>query len=108
MKLIGKTGKLLLVLVLALVATIHCSTTGFGPQGSIFTSTKIGIHGTATDASKQGSACVMSILGLFAFGDGSVNAAATNGGITKVSSIDLDGLSVLGLFSKQCTIAKGE
>ena len=107
MKLNEKAGKFLLVLMFAIFATFQCST-GFGPQGYIFTSTKIGIHGTSTSGTKTGSACVMSILGLIAFGDGSVNTSAANGGITKVTSIDLDGFSILGLFSKQCTIVKGE
>lgn len=98
-----------LVLVAGIISLfIHCSTTGFGPQGSVFTSTKIGIFGLNPVSSKSGSACVQSILGTIAFGDGSVSEATNKAGIAKVQSIDLEGFSVLGLYSRQCTIVKGE
>ncbi|GBF51647.1 hypothetical protein LPTSP4_31850 [Leptospira ryugenii] len=100
--------RFLLIFLFAVMFTIQCSTTGFGPQGGIFTSTKIGIHGISNTGAKTGSACTYSILGLIAFGDASVTAAANSVGIAKVNTIDLEGLSILGLFSKQCTVIRGD
>ncbi|MDZ4725598.1 MAG: TRL-like family protein [Leptospira sp.] len=100
--------KFLLALLFSGIVTVQCSSTGFGPQGAIFTSTKIGVHGISNSGAKTGSACTFSILGLVALGDGSVNAAASSGGIMKVNSIDLEGFSILGLFSKQCTVIRGD
>ncbi len=100
--------KFRLLVIFAAIATVQCSTTGFGPQGWLFTSTKIGVHATSNSGSKTGSACTFSILGILALGDGSINAAATDGGISKISAIDLKGLSILGIFSNQCTIVRGD
>jgi len=100
--------KFLLALLFVGIATTQCSVTGFGPQGWLFTSTKIGVHATSNSGSKTGSACTFSILGILALGDGSVNAAASDAGISKISSIDLKGLSVLGIFSNQCTVIRGD
>lgn len=101
-------GEVILVLLFTLVATVQCAVTGFGPQGSLFASTTIGVHGTSAGGPKMGSACVYSILGLIAFGNGSVQSASQNGGISKILSIDLDGLSVFGIFASQCTVVRGE
>lgn len=50
--------------------------------------------------SKKGEATATSVLGWFAFGDASVQKAAKDGGITKISHIDQKSTSVLGLFAK--------
>ena len=56
---------------------------------------------------KEGRACAESILGLFANGDASIEAAKDNNNITKVSSVSQDTTSVLGIFAEVCTIAMG-
>ena len=61
----------------------------------------------AANASKSGEACAKSILTLFAFGDATVTAAKTNGGITQVSAIEHSSFNVLGIYGKWCTIVKG-
>ena len=100
--------KFLLVLLFSGIFTMQCSTTGFGPQGALFTSTKIGVHGTSNTGAKTGSACTISVIGLIALGDASVNAAASSAGINKVNTIDLEGFSILGIFSRQCTVIRGD
>lgn len=65
---------------------------------------------TATEnagGAKEGQACATNILGLIATGDASVEAAARNGGISKISSVDHDSLGVLSFYSKFCTVVKG-
>lgn len=96
-----------LCLVCLMFLTQSCGTV-FGPQGGLFTSQTVGVYGTESNASKTGEACVQSILGLVAFGDGSVQNAAMNGGISVVKSIDLNSFSVLMLYARLCTVVKGE
>ena len=62
----------------------------------------------AGPASKTGRACSQSILGIAAFGDGSINAAKRAGGITTVVSVDFESTNVLlGIYSQFCTVVKG-
>ncbi len=53
---------------------------------------------------KRGQASVMSPLGLFAFGDASIQAAMENGGITKVHHVDYKKTSFLGFVFRKLTI----
>lgn len=58
---------------------------------------------------KVGMATATGYLGILFFGqDASVRAAAKNGGITKISTIDLKHTSVLGLVVTYQTIVTGE
>ena len=58
--------------------------------------------------SKKGEATATSVLGWFAFGDASVQKAAKDGGITKISHIDQKSTSVLGLFAKYTITVYGD
>ncbi|MBL8021137.1 MAG: TRL-like family protein [Leptospirales bacterium] len=100
-----KRGLVVLCLSIGLL-TVNC--VGFGPQGLLFSSTKIGVYGTEPGGTKTGRACAMSILNLIAIGDGSVQTSADEGGIKNVKNIDLEGFSVLGLFSQLCTVTHGD
>jgi len=57
---------------------------------------------------RRGTARASSILGLVATGDASIEAAAKNGGITKIHTADAQGTSLLGLFATYTTIVTGE
>jgi len=59
-------------------------------------------------ASKLGRACAHNILGLVAYGDSSIAAAKKQGGIEQLASLDHDSFSVLSLYSRFCTQARGE
>lgn len=100
-------GLFVISLPLVLIFASAC-TTGFGPQGGLFTSTKVGVYGTDTGGAKSGKACAMSILGLIAIGDGSVQTAADEGGVKTVKSIDLESFSILGVFAQLCTVTHGD
>ena len=50
----------------------------------------------------------MSILGLVAVGDCSVEAAAKEGKINKVSTVDYKNMSILGLYTEVKVIVTGE
>lgn len=59
-------------------------------------------------ASKEGSATCSNVLGLFAFGDCSIEAAASDGKITKIKSVNYEHFTVLGLYSSYTTVVKGD
>ena len=56
--------------------------------------------------SKEGKACAVTYAGAFAMGDASVKAAAENGGITKVQSVEAVVNSRI-VFAEFCTIVRG-
>lgn len=99
--------KLVVPVMLIAGGPIAC-TSGFGPQGGLFTSTTLGVYGTKASAPKSGSACSASYLGLVAVGDGSVEEAAANGQISEVTAIDLESFSVLFVYARLCTVVRGQ
>jgi hypothetical protein len=76
--------------------------------GSLYSGYKMGgVVGNGA-GTKTGEACVSSILGIVATGDGSISAAKAAGGITQVAHVDHDNFSVLGLYAKTCTVVVGQ
>jgi TRL-like protein family len=61
-----------------------------------------------TPDTKEGKACMDTILGLFARGDASVRAAKANGKITEVSVIDHSARNFLNITGEYCTIVRGK
>ena len=59
-------------------------------------------------ATKSGSATAKSILALVAYGDCSLNAAATEGGLTTIHYADYAYYSILGLYTKFTVTVHGE
>lgn len=78
-----------------------------GPNGVVFTDTTVPLSGNAAGSTKQGTAVCTGILAVAAFGDCSVEAAARNGGITQVQSVDAKIFNILGLYTTYTTIVKG-
>ncbi len=82
------------------------------PQGLIFTNFKapLDIDQSQTPVEqKAGQSSVTTILGMVSFGDGSLEAAAKDGGIKTIESADYQYLSVLlGLFTQYTTIVHGK
>ena len=56
---------------------------------------------------KEGVSCAQSILVLVATGDASIKAAARDGGITKIDSVDHYTRNILGIMGEFCTIVRG-
>ncbi len=61
----------------------------------------------AIGGGKAGEASAYQVLGLFAWGDASIQAAARSGGISKVNNVDREALNVLGIFSSYTTKVQG-
>jgi hypothetical protein len=79
------------------------------PQGVIYTDLTLPAIATANAQSpKVGTAECTSILALVAMGDASIAAAAKNGGITKIHSVDWEANNILGIIGKYKTIVRGE
>jgi TRL-like protein family len=98
----------LMVLVLCSFVISGCMIVASPALGVIYTDLKYGDTATtATSASKEGKACVQSILGWVAQGDASVEAAKKNGGIKEVSSVDHTAKSILGIVGEWCTVVRG-
>ena len=100
-----------LLLVLGISSLLGGCATVFSPvgNGSIYTAVRGPVDtGSASGASRDGRACASNILGIVATGDASIAAAKRNGGIASVASVDHDSMSVLGVYSRFCTIVAGE
>lgn len=67
-----------------------------------------GVVGGAAVGVKNGKTSCSSILGLISTGDCSIASAAKNGGIQKISTVDYDVFTLLGLYSKTTTMVTGE
>lgn len=80
------------------------------PFGGLYTELKLPVTATGNSgsASKTGTAECVSILGLVATGDCSIQAAKRNGGITKVNSVDWDAKNILGIIGNYKTIVQGD
>ena len=77
--------------------------------GFVYTETKAPVIVTENPVgSKKGKSSAVSILGWVALGDASVQKAAKEAGITKISHVDEKSKSVLGVFAKYTVIVYGE
>lgn len=76
--------------------------------GGLVTKIKAPITATAVSAGEKiGKAKCMSILGIVAVGDCSVEAAKKNGNISEVSTVDVETLNVLYIYSHYITVVTG-
>jgi hypothetical protein len=104
-----KVKHLAVVAVIALFAAFTTTSCGvLGLQGILFTKVK-GPHSlTQNDTgTKVGSSKAMNILNLVAIGDYGYNEAIKKGNIKKVSHVDIETFSVLGLFATYTTYVYG-
>lgn len=92
-------------LTLASCSTI---TTGSG-VGVLYTGVTEGQIATSNEVgTKVGESSTIGVLGLVSIGDASIQKAAKQAGISKISHVDVKKTSVLGLFASYKTIVYGE
>ena len=79
-------------------------------QGAIYSNVKVPLTATsAGDSAKKGiSSNCTSVLGLFAFGDCSVDNAKKNGNISRVTTVDYRNKNYLGIINIGRTIVTGK
>jgi hypothetical protein len=64
--------------------------------------------GPRDSGSKTGMSSVTAILGIISTGDGSVDAAARDGGISTVKGVDYHFTNVLGVYQRYTTVVHGD
>lgn len=77
------------------------------PLGLLYTDIEAPLAPKGEAGSKRGTSHVVSILGLVSTGDGSVKAAAANGGIHDVTLVDYEFTNVLGVYQRYTTVVYG-
>lgn len=102
-----------IVLSLGAVAALtlaSCSTVATGAGiGALYTGVTEGMLATSnTVGTKVGTSSSVGVLGIVAVGDASIQKAAKEAGITKISHVDVKKTGVLGLFAQYQTIVYGE
>lgn len=86
-----------------------CATVQSPLVGTIYTDVKSPVAVTNnSNSSKVGYSEATSILGLFATGDASVQAACKSGNISKIHHVDQQSTSVLGIFATYKITVYGE
>lgn len=102
---------LLALCAVSILALAGCGGPYAGLNGGIYTDVKFngpGDNTAAANYTKTGSASCKGILGLVATGDCSVDAAMKNGGLKKVTFVDVKGESILGIINTYTTIVYGD
>ncbi|MEL6365213.1 MAG: TRL-like family protein [Pseudomonadota bacterium] len=91
----------------ALALSLSACATPF-PMGVLYTDVDVPAGAAAgTSATKEGRACIQSYFGLIATGDGSVDTAKREGGITRIASVDVEVSNILGFIGEYCTVVRG-
>ncbi len=93
----------------AALAALALSVTSCGTYGGLYTDYVTA--GTATSntlGTKVGKAQRTAVLGLISTGNSGIQAAAKEAGIKKISHIDVQEFSVLGLFTTITTYVYGD
>ena len=80
------------------------------PLGLIYTSAQLPVTVGSGDIqfSKKGESKCQSVLGLFASGDASINAACAEAKIKKVAWVNQEVLNILGIYGCYKTVVFGE
>lgn len=101
--------KVFLVSVLASSLVLFSSCGAVGLVGAIYTGVTTPVAVTSNEVgNKVGTSSGISILGLVAVGQGSIDRAAKQAGITKISHVDVKTTSVLGIYSQSKYFVYGE
>jgi len=92
----------------ALAVLTGCATVV--PCGAIYTGVSMPISNSTGSVSytKVGHSTAKSVLGLVAWGDASIKAAATDGKIVKVQSVDYTADNLFGVYGKYTTVVYGD
>jgi len=104
-----KKFKYLAILIVSSVVFSSCAFVRSPLSGFLYTSMKNPHSITSNSgASKVGTAEAMSILGLVATGDASIDAAAKAAGISKIHHVDEEATVILGIIAKYKIYVYGE
>lgn len=87
-----------------------CVSAPFTPPLGLLSTTKapLSTDGNWKVGLKSGSASSQSVLGLYAWGDCSITAAAREGGLKRVDFVDYKYDNIIGIWQRVTVIAYGE
>ncbi len=102
-----KIAQLALILAVSLPLA-GCMAVASPAIGTLYTNVKGPIDAEGSLGSKRGEACASSFLSMIATGDASISAAAANGGISNVKTIEHQSTNFLGIVGTFCTIVRGD
>ena len=107
MKCLSRAGLALASLTLAL--STGCAMAASPVTGFVYSDVDapMSINSDADNTKKGVSSC-RSYLGICATGDASIQAAAANGGISKIHHVDFRSYSILGVYAEFTTVVYGE
>ncbi|MDT8447762.1 MAG: TRL domain-containing protein [bacterium] len=104
-------NKFYLALLASALLLSGCAATSAPVSGIVFTNVKsaqlVGNAEVSGRALRTGEAKCKSILGMFATGDCSLEAAKKDGNITEVVTVDAESFSVLGFYAGYNLVVKG-
>jgi len=93
---------------ISMLGLASCST-AMGGAGVLYSGVTVGQGATSnTVGTKVGTSEAYGVLGLVNIGNAGIQKAARDGGITKISHVDVKTTGVLGLFTSYKTIVYGE
>ena len=102
-----RVKKKILTLLLVVFLFSGCAVSYHPLVGMIYTDNEGPLLVTANKgATKEGISTSTMILGV-AYGDSTIETAALNGNITKITAVDTDITSVLGIYVEYTTIVRG-
>lgn len=80
------------------------------PVAAVYTSIEAPLdvdYNATTLGMRTGTASAHNVLGLFAFGDASTQAAATAGGLLSINHADYKYFNILGIYQKTTVVVYG-
>jgi hypothetical protein len=97
-------------IVLVGLGAIGCAAMATTPVTGLISSDvagPVGATGDSLGCNSVGRATAESIMGLVAYGDASIEAAARAGGITRIHHVDYESTNILGLYATFTTVVYG-
>ncbi len=95
--------------VFTLVLITGCGFVADGPFGWVYTNNTVPVTiGTSKSASKVGKSCIYSFFGGLSIGNASIDKAMKNGDIKDIFTVNKENLNILGSYTQQCTVVRGE
>ncbi|WP_108977734.1 TRL-like family protein [Leptospira ryugenii] len=93
--------------LVSLFFLFSCASPGYGPFGFLYSNSRIGIFSNGENSSLESTRCTHSILGLFAFGDASIESAKKQAQISTVTEVHWKTTQLTGLYASLCVIVSG-
>lgn len=95
---------------IAVASLTSCAVVGTpAGVGTLYTNVESGVGVTSNNVGKKvGTSSASNILGLVTTGDASINTAARQAGIKKISHVDQKQSGFLGIFASYKTVVYGE